>query len=95
MEWTPNAPHVLVGADHVLAADLPVLLAGTLHQDAGLLVDVGRLQVAHADDLFPAVDVFRPDHRVSVWTRRDVEFDLWGLGDEAGEEGGGEVGTVI
>ena len=82
----PDASDGLVGALDGLghAADL---VAAGVAEDLGLLEDLERLHVAHADGALAAVDVLRYDDGVLGRAGRDGELDLRVGGGELGEEG--------
>lgn len=88
----PDTSHALIDTANGLG-DAPQLVATGVAQQRRLFQDLARLEVAHANGLFPTVDVAALDDGVLVGPWRDGDFDLWVLGCEAWE-GVFKEGTV-
>jgi hypothetical protein len=86
MKRTPHAPDVVIGAEHILAADAAVLVAAVLGEALGLEEDLAGGEVAHADLLFAAVDVEGAQGRVAVRARARADLDLRVGAREGGQQ---------
>lgn len=91
MERIPNTPNTLIQTLH-RPGDLCEFLAARAAQQQGFVEDFRRLEVAHADGFFFAVDVFAFQDGVLARARGDGDFDL-GVGGCEGLEVGFEEGA--
>lgn len=84
MERRPDTSDTLVKTGNRLLGALELLPTSLLEQH-GLVEDLLRLQIAHADGLLTAVDVLALDDGVLVRSWRDPDFDLRVCFGERGE----------
>jgi len=96
MKRAPNPPNTLIRTPH-RPRHPPQLLPTRIPQQLHLPQYLAPLQIPHAHRLLAPVDVRAPHERVAVRPRRDVDFDLWVRGGEAGERSfeEGAVGVLV
>jgi hypothetical protein len=103
MERTPDTPHTLIRALNLLPDPL-VHLTTRVSQQLRLQQNLLHLHIPHTYSLFLSIDVMTSNHRMRMWSRRDVDFDTGIRAGEAWEDvfeegvhalgGPGPVGVV-
>lgn len=95
MERIPHPSHPLIQTPYHPAPLNPLhLLPIRIPQQLHLLQNLLFLQIPHAYDLFPSIDVRTPNYRMRIWSWRDMDDDLRVGFCERGNEGRAEEGAA-